>query len=187
MSVKCIFYDCVGPLLIKNPKIKVGPLVVQIDQLCGSAVNDKEFWLDIKKKFNLTSDMVNKITDEIAESYVVNEPMWEFHRKIRTRYKTAVINNGTFTIFNRWIKKYKMMDSFDGLFNSAKLGVRKPDKQIFDICTNEMGVSLAESVLLDDSQYNVDGAISAGMLGVYYQPSRHSEFEANIKKLLGPR
>lgn len=187
MKIKCIFYDCVGPLLIKNPDVYVSPQVAQIDQLCGSATNDKEFWSEIKKKFHLSLTDISGVVDEIARSYTRNEPMWEFHEKIRSKYKTAVINNGTYTIFKKWIEKYDMFNHFDNLFNSAKLGVRKPDKKIFEICTRQMDVKLSESVLIDDSQYNVDGAIAAGLFGIYYNPLKHSTFISEYSKIVAPK
>jgi len=183
MKIKCIFYDCVGPLLIKNTRIKVSPLIEKIDQLCGLAINDDKFWLSIQKKFNLTSNEVDKVADKIAGRYIKNEPMWDFHKKIRNRYKTAIINNGTSVVFRKWVKKFDMTKYFDELFNSSELGVRKPDKEIYKLCTDNIDVSLYESVLLDDSQSNVDGAISAGMVGTYYKPEEHQEFLSIVEKL----
>lgn len=182
--IKCIFYDCVGPLLIKNPGIKLEYHLTQIDQMCGSITNDKEFWKQVQSQFNLSPKDIDEVADQIAASYMKNDLMWEFHGKICDTYKTAIINNGTFTIFKKWIEKYEMSLYFDNFFNSARLGVCKPDKKIFEICAREMDVDLNDCVFIDDSQYNVEGAISAGMTGLCYNPADHQDFLTSFDYLL---
>lgn len=184
MKINAIFYDCVGPLLIKDESVVLDSITSEIDKMCGGAVNNEEFWREVSNKFNLTKFQKEDIIRKIVGSYIKNQPMWNFHEKIREKYKTAIINNGTYTIFEQWKNKFEMENKFDALFNSSLLGVKKPDRKIFEIAATKLNSNLLECLLIDDSKYNVEGAINIGMAGITYNPNDHQSFLSEIGRVL---
>ncbi|NMC35441.1 HAD-IA family hydrolase [Candidatus Beckwithbacteria bacterium] len=183
MKIKAIIYDCVGPLLIKKKSWRPSKIVLAIDHKCGSALNDKIFWDEIKNGYGNKIIDVQALADKIADGYKKNIQMWEFHNQIKNIYKTGIINNGTFTIFDKWSHKFKFADNFNVMLNSAKLGIKKPDKKIFDIMYRRLGVKPGECVFIDDSKPNVIGARKAGLLSILYNPTNHPRFIKEFKKL----
>lgn len=61
----------------------------------------------------------------------------------------------------------------DVLIASEDVGVSKPDRGIFDIALDRMGVSAAEAVMVGDSWANdVAGAVNAGIRAIWFNPDR---------------
>jgi putative hydrolase of the HAD superfamily len=53
-------------------------------------------------------------------------------------------------------------------FYSGRMGLVKPDREIFDRMAAELGADPAEIVFIDDRPENVAGAESAGMTGLHF-------------------
>jgi putative hydrolase of the HAD superfamily len=53
------------------------------------------------------------------------------------------------------------------IVDSCEVGMRKPDRRIFDYTVERLGVSAARTVFLDDLAANAEGAERAGLIGVH--------------------
>ena len=53
-------------------------------------------------------------------------------------------------------------------FISCRMKMLNPSREIFDAAAAEIGLPPAEILFVDDSQTNVDGALSAGWQAIYY-------------------
>lgn len=61
----------------------------------------------------------------------------------------------------------------DMLIASEDVGVSKPDRGIFDIALDRMGVTAADAVMVGDSWVNdVAGAVQAGIRAIWFNPDR---------------
>jgi putative hydrolase of the HAD superfamily len=61
----------------------------------------------------------------------------------------------------------------DTLIASEDVGVSKPDRGIFDIALDRMGVAAADAVMVGDSWPNdVAGAVHAGIRAIWFNPDR---------------
>lgn len=68
--------------------------------------------------------------------------------------------------------------SFDQVFVSSELGVRKPDYAAFKAIADATGLHLSTMLLFDDSLQNVEGALNAGMQAM------HVRSPSDIKRAL---
>jgi HAD superfamily hydrolase (TIGR01509 family) len=57
---------------------------------------------------------------------------------------------------------------FDALVFSGEVGCAKPDRRIYLLTADWLGVPASACVFVDDSAGNVAGAVSAGMVGVHH-------------------
>jgi putative hydrolase of the HAD superfamily len=57
---------------------------------------------------------------------------------------------------------------FDAIFNSAELGVAKPDRRAFEMVCSRLGVEPAEVLFTDDSERKLEGAIEIGMTARHF-------------------
>ena len=77
----------------------------------------------------------------------------------------------TALLSNSWGDHYPD-ELFDGLFDavviSGRVGMRKPDAEIFRHTADLLGLEPGECVLVDDLPHNVRGAAAAGMVGVQH-------------------
>jgi putative hydrolase of the HAD superfamily len=78
----------------------------------------------------------------------------------------------------RPVKAVIFDDPFHRAFLSAELGLRKPDRAIFQRALAELGCEPAEAVLTDDNLDNATGARVAGMHPIHYR-----DFDAFAKEL----
>ena len=67
-----------------------------------------------------------------------------------------------------------LQSSFKQLFFSHELKLLKPSPEIYLYALEHSGHSAAESLFIDDSQRNVDGAIAVGMHAVLYRPGEET-------------
>ena len=92
----------------------------------------------------------------------------------------------TALLSNSWGDHYPA-ELFDGLFDavviSGRVGMRKPDAEIFRHTAELLGLDPAECVMVDDLPHNVRGAVAAGMVAV--QHTATDTTRAELEVLLG--
>lgn len=87
---------------------------------------------------------------------------------LRARGATvAVLTNGTDTIPQE-MEALGIESRFDTIFNSAELGVAKPDRRVFEMVCSRLGVEPAEVLFTDDSERKLEGAIEIGMTARHF-------------------
>lgn len=64
----------------------------------------------------------------------------------------------------------RLGDHVDGMFYSADLGCRKPDRRFFDLIGKRLGVGADQILLVDDTAVNVEGAKAAGWQALHWLP-----------------
>jgi putative hydrolase of the HAD superfamily len=81
--------------------------------------------------------------------------------------KTAVLTNNHFLVREHLEFLFPELYALCGenSFVSAQFGAAKPDPAAYLACAAAMGVAPADTLFIDDSAKNVDGAVQAGMAG----------------------
>jgi len=94
--------------------------------------------------------------------------------KLKSKYRTFLLSNTNdihITYFFKRIKKdygYDEMKSFfEKDYYSHRIGMRKPNKEIFDFVVNENGLIPSETLFIDDTLQHVEGAKRAGLRGYH--------------------
>lgn len=72
-------------------------------------------------------------------------------------------------------------DYFDKVYYSCRVGMRKPDKEIFELVLRENDLDPSETVFIDDSIQHVQGAGACGINSYLLEP--HMEVGALLKQL----
>ena len=92
----------------------------------------------------------------------VDTEMLAVLRSVRRHCTAAVLSNGT-TRLRRDLHALDLVDEFDVIYNTAELGVAKPDPAVFERVLADLELSSAEAVFIDDLAVNVEGARSVGL------------------------
>lgn len=94
-------------------------------------------------------------------------------RRLRDKgYRTFVLSNTNPVMYDSWIKEkfrqegLEIDDYFDGIVKSFSEGMCKPNVKIFEIPLHRYSLNAEETVMLDDSEENCEGARKAGMRAV---------------------
>jgi epoxide hydrolase-like predicted phosphatase len=84
-------------------------------------------------------------------------------------YKLAICTNNVREWEPLWRAKLPVDEIFEVVVDSAFVGVRKPERQIYELTLERLGVSAAEALLVDDIEINCDAARQLGMQAVWFR------------------
>ncbi len=93
----------------------------------------------------------------------IDEDVLSLARNLRPRYKVGMISNATKNLEEVLENHHGIMDLFDVIINSARVGVAKPDARIYHLAAERLGVPVSACVFTDDLAHNIEGARAAGM------------------------
>jgi glucose-1-phosphatase len=103
----------------------------------------------------------------------------ELLRSLRTKYKLFLLSNTNeihVTAFSNYLLHTfgfpDFNDYFDQWYYSCRMGMRKPDEEIFHKVMNDHGLNPAETIFIDDSKQHVEGASRTGIQAVWLQPEQ---------------
>jgi len=142
--------------------------------------DEKSFF---QKKFSciLTWRNYQKILKEIFESEKVNKSLLDWIKKRRRNYKIHLLTNNTAAL-NRLLKeKFKIQNLFDSVFNSAEIGLAKPNSKFFKYLLKKISASPKECLFVDDNPENIKSAENIGFLAILFENNK--KFLAKMKEL----
>ncbi len=113
---------------------------------------------------------------------VRNQPLIDFIKILRPRYKLALLSNvssreGLDMRFNSG----ELDELFDAVVASGDVGFIKPERQIYELVAERLGVQPADCLMVDDMELYCQGAEAAGMKAVLFK--NVEQFIDDFKKL----
>jgi len=97
------------------------------------------------------------------------------------RYAMSSLNNESMEINEYRVRKFHLRDYFEAFFSSCYLGVRKPDREIYETALRITQCDPAESVLIDDRGLNLECAKEVGIQTVQF--CNVDQLRADLAKL----
>ncbi|MGC2637639.1 MAG: HAD family phosphatase [Acidobacteriaceae bacterium] len=115
-----------------------------------------EFLDAIRNESNLLADSAIGILSELAAS---------------EHYVLATVNNESRVLNEFRLARFELLDRFDAFFSSCYLGLRKPDRRIYQIALDVLQRDPEETVFIDDRPENAAAAASLGIHAIRYTGS----------------
>lgn len=138
----------------------------------------EEIWLDIKNKFGLTEEEITNFKQDFHAGDKLNNEFYAFMQGLNQQYKVAILSNTWLDSRKIYTEIYHLDKIVDLMIISAEEGMRKPNKNIFNITLNRLGVHADEAIYVDDRADNIKTANELGMKTVLFE-----ETEAAIEKI----
>jgi putative hydrolase of the HAD superfamily len=66
-------------------------------------------------------------------------------------------------------EQWHIADIFDDMIISAEVGLAKPDRRIYQLALDRLGVEPEHTIFVDDIDENIQGARELGIHGVHFQ------------------
>jgi len=115
---------------------------------------------------------------ELLGDLLPNEPMIELMASLRDEgYRMALLTNNV----REWEQHWRAMAPIDDIFavvvDSAFVGMRKPDPEIYELCVARQGLAAEECLFVDDREDNCAGAVAVGMTAVRYRDAAQAASE----------
>jgi putative hydrolase of the HAD superfamily len=104
-----------------------------------------------------------------------NHTVIDYMRGLRGRgYRLAICTNNVREWADRWRTLLPVDEIFDVVVDSAFVGTRKPERRIYEITLERLGVTADAAVLVDDVEINCDGARDLGMRAVHFRSTEQA-------------
>ncbi|MER6442515.1 HAD-IA family hydrolase [Streptomyces sp. NPDC001185] len=110
---------------------------------------------------------------ELAEALVrtpfrADQVVVSLLREARARVPLVLVTN-TSVQLEEDLAALGLTDLADHVVSSARVGIAKPDRRIYDIAVERAGVPAGRCLFVDDTLENVEAAAALGMRAVHYR------------------
>ncbi|MEV0620770.1 HAD-IA family hydrolase [Nonomuraea sp. NPDC050404] len=104
----------------------------------------------------------------LAIRFWVDEQVKELLARAQQQVPVVIVTNAMDTL-EQHIDLLGLTHFADDVVSSARVGVAKPDRRIYEIAAERAGVAPERCLFVDDRLPNVEAARTLGMTGVHYQ------------------
>ena len=113
-----------------------------------------------------------------------NDELFAFMRTLHERgYRMAVLTNNVREWEPLWRSMLPVDEIFELVVDSGFEGVRKPDRRIYEVTLDRLGVAAEATLFVDDMEINCDAARELGMQAVWFRSNAQAIGE--IERALG--
>jgi epoxide hydrolase-like predicted phosphatase len=102
-------------------------------------------------------------------------------KKLKEKYRLAVLSNNA----TEWVARIKEMIDIEGIFDvlifSNEVKMMKPDREMFMLCAEKLGLKPDECLFVDDQDNNLDAAKSFGFNIIKFENA--GQLEQDLKKM----
>jgi glucose-1-phosphatase len=99
-------------------------------------------------------------------------------KELKSKYRLFLLSNTSALHHARFHEVFKqefggsLDDLFEKAYYSHIINLHKPDTAAYKLIIDENGLDPAETLFIDDSPANVEGAEKAGLKGIYLEPGK---------------
>ncbi|MEV0277468.1 HAD-IA family hydrolase [Streptomyces sp. NPDC050610] len=131
-----------------------------------------EQWID-SIALGLSGQVSRELARELATTltgspFSADEAVVALLRRVRAHVPLVLVTNATSQLESD-LATMGLDDLADHVVSSARVGVVKPDREIYEIAAGRAGVAMDRCLFVDDRLENVEAAVALGMTGVHYR------------------
>jgi putative hydrolase of the HAD superfamily len=175
--VKAIIFDCFGVLvgtgfwsvyrqLGGNPDQDAEYIATMLESSNSSRMPMLEFQRAMAQHLGVSLD---QFMSAFSNDERPNQPIFDYiASQLKPHYKIGIISNANVGVIEQRIPP-SLLQLFDSVVVSAKVGLLKPDPAIFSLAAAQLGVDPTEIVFTDDYFEYLPGAKAVGMQTILYK------------------
>jgi putative hydrolase of the HAD superfamily len=134
----------------------------------GKATND-DLWMWVGEQLELSSDELALVRDEFWSGDQIDLELIRFIRARTNGTKMGLLSNG-WSSTRRFLKeRWHIADIFDDIIVSAEVELAKPDRRIYQLALDRLGVEAEQTIFIDDFIENIQGARELGIHGIHFK------------------
>ena len=132
-------------------------------------------------KVPISDQQMKKIIVVWTSNWKLSNEMKELVIRLKKNYRLAILSNSDLLNSSIYTKKgwYKY---FDTLILSHELGILKPEKEIYEVTIEKLGVKPNECLFIDDQEDCLKPAREMGMATILYKSV--SQLKDDLKNIL---
>ena len=138
----------------------------------------------LKENFShlISFEEYNEVINTIYGSEKVNEELVNWIGSNKDNYTISLLTNNTSSLGEILEDKFEIKHLFDFIFNSAEIGLAKPDPKIYQHVLRKTETKPEYCLFIDDSKKNVEAAKKLGIKAVLFQ--NNNDFFDKINYLI---
>ena len=139
------------------------------DDFQTNKLSEDVFWEKVCGELGVSRPGIDSLWGEgFAAVYVEKVEIFSLAGQLRKNgYRTALLSNTELPAMRHFHKQgYEM---FDELVFSCAEGVRKPDREIYELAVERLGCEPERTVFIDDKQEYIKGAEEAGLRTIVFE------------------
>lgn len=139
-------------------------------------------------KINVTDDTIDRLSidyiDHLPYHNHLLEGTIEILEYLHPKYRLHIITNGFKEVQHKKMESSGILKYFDTITTSEDVGVKKPDKKIFEAALKNASAKIKESIMIGDNfEADILGAQNFGMPAILYNYYKQ-EFSPDYHQVL---
>lgn len=186
MKVKVVLFDCGGVVLRPQENgtyqrweerlgLETGALTKVLwesdayRQAEIGKLSEADFWAKMAPVFpQLSEGDLRQLRIDLWDVFTPNAHVLDWAKRLRRTCRVAILSNATSDLEDLLRDHFQVAQHFEAIFNSARLGVAKPDLAIYQKVLQRLGVVPGDALLIDDRPENVAAAARLGIHVLWY-------------------
>jgi epoxide hydrolase-like predicted phosphatase len=199
MPIRAVVFDIGGVLEITPPTGWVQKWEARLGYASGALrrrlsaawgpgavgeISEAEVYRRTAEILGAGAEHVHALMEDMWAEYLgtLNVELVEWCRGLRPRYRTAILSNSFVGARSREQECYGFEELVDLIVYSHEVGLAKPDRRIYALTCERLGVLPEETVFLDDVESCVEAARDLGIHAVLFR--ENTQVIAEIEQLL---
>ncbi len=160
----------------------------KLNHLCNTGTNT---WTEVAiltgEKLGATKEQqlqMKEIMRLNVETKKVNDGLVEIIKKLKSKYKIALISNYPAYLREK-LQKQNLTELFDEIIISGEVGYQKPQPEIFTLLCDRLHIAPSELIFIDDTTRSLEGADKIGYTPILYV--NNNQLEKDLLEILESR
>ena len=134
-------------------------------------ISEEEVEKSVGEIMEMDQGQVETLMADLWEEYLgeLNVELATYFASLRPRYQTAILTNSFAGARDKEQERYNFAEICDLLIYSHEEGIAKPERGIFELTCERLGVRPAEIVFLDNVEANVSAAREFGIHAILFR------------------
>ena len=191
--------DDPAPMLARREGL-AARLNVSGDKL-WSLLYNTEAWELVKRGKITRADYLNRVfgplglTDSASQSafaaqlvegrHAIHADMLALLLALKPRYRLAILSNTHIVEMEDWfVETHGLGNLFDVVISSAKVGLAKPEPEIYRLTLDRLGVAPGDALFIDDMPRNTQAAEALGLPSIVFESPAQLRRELQLRHVL---
>jgi putative hydrolase of the HAD superfamily len=152
-------------------------------QLSVGRLTEDQYWRELGGLIGHDPAMLQQTLTPIWDPQAIDQGVIALARSLRDRVRLAILSNATLRLESH-LQALGIDDLFDPVINSARIGLRKPDEDVFQYALKQLGTPAGSVLFIDDKERNTVVAEALGIPSIRFDSAEQLREALTVYGLL---
>jgi putative hydrolase of the HAD superfamily len=135
------------------------------------ACTEEDVHTSLREILGMDQAWADAFMGDLWDEYLgtLNEALAAYFSGLRPRYRTAILSNSFVGARRMEQERYRFEEMCDFIVYSHEVGMKKPERRIYELTCKRLGVQPGEVIFLDDAELCVAGAREFGIHAIRFR------------------